>query len=464
MTRKHALALLVLPLLVALLCAGPARADEPELTDQALAGTAFTYQGHLVQGGGPANGPHDLDFRLYNSATGTGQVGPVITKNDVPIQEGAFTVSLDFGNVFNGQALWLQVGVRPGASTGAYTFLAPRTYLTGAPYALGLRWGTAMAAGSATATGFTLNGAIPWSNAVLKATNYANGPSIWAVNQGGGNAIRGDGYGPSSIGVYGEGDSGIGVTGRSVGSTGVSGTSVNGYGLTAHSDNNYSLYIDGAGNDAIHVSSAGHNGVHVASANWAGVYVFSTGSDAIRVQTAGQDGLRIFEGVGRHYIYAGSNADADFIVTKTGAAYADGGFNGAADFAELIATEGTNDQYQPGDVLVISLESDRQVALSSEPNSTLVAGVYSADPGFIGSSHPMAEASDDEIPMAVVGIVPVKVSAENGSIHRGDLLVTSSTPGHAMRADDPKPGTILGKALGELESGLGVIPVLVTLQ
>ena len=70
----------------------------------------------------------------------------------------------------------------------------------------------------------------------------------------------------------------------------------------------------------------------------------------------------------------------------------------------------------------------------------------------------------DEIPLAVVGIVPCKVSAENGPIRPGDLLVTSSTPGHAMRDRDPAVGTVLGKALEEMPSGTGVIKVLVTLQ
>jgi hypothetical protein len=49
-------------------------------------------------------------------------------------------------------------------------------------------------------------------------------------------------------------------------------------------------------------------------------------------------------------------------------------------------------------------------------------------------------------------------------IHPGDLLTTSDMPGYAMKATDPKIGTILGKAMGTLESGTGVIEVLVTLQ
>jgi hypothetical protein len=66
----------------------------------------------------------------------------------------------------------------------------------------------------------------------------------------------------------------------------------------------------------------------------------------------------------------------------------------------------------------------------------------------------------------ILGVVSCKVSAENGPIHPGDLLVTSATPGHAMRTDRESawPGTILGKALGSLDSGTGVIQVLVTLQ
>jgi hypothetical protein len=63
-----------------------------------------------------------------------------------------------------------------------------------------------------------------------------------------------------------------------------------------------------------------------------------------------------------------------------------------------------------------------------------------------------------------MGIVEVKVSAENGPIHPGDLLVTSATPGYAMRGDNPAPGTILGKALESLDNGVGTILVLLTLQ
>jgi len=68
--------------------------------------------------------------------------------------------------------------------------------------------------------------------------------------------------------------------------------------------------------------------------------------------------------------------------------------------------------------------------------------------------------------MAMVGIVPTKVSTENGPIKEGDLLVTSSTPGYVMKGTDRSAmtGAIVGKALAAMDSGTGVIEVLVSLQ
>jgi len=98
-------------------------------------GTAFTYQGRLLDGGSPANGEYDFQFALYDAASGGTQVGSIVTVEDVTVTDGYFTVELDFGDVFDGTALWLEVGVRPGGSTGAYTTLSPRQPLTAAPYA-----------------------------------------------------------------------------------------------------------------------------------------------------------------------------------------------------------------------------------------------------------------------------------------------------------------------------------------
>jgi len=130
---------------------GPAPAGVASV--QAAVGTSFTYQGRLTDGGSPANGTYDFQFKLYDAATSGSQVGSTVTKSSVSVTNGLFTVQLDFGNVFDGTALWLEIAVRP-AGSGSYTPLNPRQALTAAPYsayALSAPWSglTGMPAGFA---------------------------------------------------------------------------------------------------------------------------------------------------------------------------------------------------------------------------------------------------------------------------------------------------------------------------
>jgi hypothetical protein len=99
-------------------------------------GTAFTYQGRLTDAGNPANGSYDLQLALFDAASGGAQVGATLTRDDVVVTNGLFTISLDFGAVFAGSKRWLELGVRPGASTGAYTTLGGRQELTPGPNAV----------------------------------------------------------------------------------------------------------------------------------------------------------------------------------------------------------------------------------------------------------------------------------------------------------------------------------------
>jgi regulator of RNase E activity RraA len=134
---------------------------------------------------------------------------------------------------------------------------------------------------------------------------------------------------------------------------------------------------------------------------------------------------------------------------------------GGADFAEMLpAAAGL----EPGDVLVI--DPDGQLIRSTEPYQASVAGVYSTKPGFVGG-QPVEGTVAGAIPLAVVGVVPVKVTTENGAIRPGDLLVASAIPGHAMKAGpNPPQGTVIGKALEKLDAsqGIGIIKMLATLQ
>jgi len=149
-----------------------------------------------------------------------------------------------------------------------------------------------------------------------------------------------------------------------------------------------------------------------------------------------------------------------------------GFFNGGtqssgADVAEAFDVSGSISQYEPGDVLVIAVDADRTVERSAEAYSTLVAGVYATRPGVLLTEEHIETDLSDKVPMGVIGVIPTKVCAENGAIRRGDLLVTSSVPGHAMKADPDKvrPGQIIGKALESFEGqGKGKIKVLVNVK
>jgi hypothetical protein len=135
------------------------------------------------------------------------------------------------------------------------------------------------------------------------------------------------------------------------------------------------------------------------------------------------------------------------------------------DYAESIDITGDRARYEPGDLLAIDDVTPGNFIKVAEPYSTAVAGVYSTKPGVLGRRQTTPK-STAEVPMAMIGIVPVKVSSENGPIRPRDLLVSSSEPGYAMKGTDRSllPGAVIGKAMGSLDSGTGVIEVLVTLQ
>lgn len=105
-------------------------------------GTEFTYQGRLIDANSLADGEYDFIFRIYDAeSTGT-QAGQDVNIPDVDVIDGYFTVELDFGtDVFNGNSVWLEIGVRPGQMNdpNVYTTLKPRHKITPVPYSLHTR-------------------------------------------------------------------------------------------------------------------------------------------------------------------------------------------------------------------------------------------------------------------------------------------------------------------------------------
>ncbi|MEJ5252602.1 MAG: hypothetical protein WHX60_12020, partial [Armatimonadota bacterium] len=109
---------------------------------QLLSAQSFTYQGMLKQAGVPANGNFDFQFSLWKTASGGSQVGFTLTKENVQVVWGVFSVDLDFGDVWGGNDLYLQIAVRP-AGSGSYTTLSPRVKVNRTPYsqfAFSARW------------------------------------------------------------------------------------------------------------------------------------------------------------------------------------------------------------------------------------------------------------------------------------------------------------------------------------
>ena len=107
-------------------------------------GTAWTYQGRLIDANDTADGEYDFQFKLFDDAnTVTGnQLGTTIDINDLDVIDGYFTVELDFGSdAFDGDARWLEILVRPGDSNDFRDFvtLSPRQEVTPTPYALQTR-------------------------------------------------------------------------------------------------------------------------------------------------------------------------------------------------------------------------------------------------------------------------------------------------------------------------------------
>ncbi len=153
-----------------------------------------------------------------------------------------------------------------------------------------------------------------------------------------------------------------------------------------------------------------------------------------------------------------------FRVDRTGSVYSDGGLHaaafqaGAADVAEWVDVVGS---VVAGDLMELDPTNPTAYRLSRYACSSLVAGVVSTTPGVVLGGG----GSEGEVLLALVGIVPVKVTDEGGPIRPGDLLVSSSTPGHAMRwagGAEPCPCALVGKALEPMTDESGVILVLLT--
>ena len=196
--------------------------------------------------------------------------------------------------------------------------------------------------------------------------------------------------------------------------------------------------------------------------------------DLVLKDGAGQNRIRLDAGGGNAWL-GGNGADGDLVLFPSGGdnssldqatIHLDGQSGdiklSGADCAELFGVAEACD-VDAGTVLV--LDESGNLRPCERGYDKRVAGVVSGAggyrPGVILDHH-----RRDGVPVALIGKVWCKVDASRAPVEVGDLLTTSPTPGHAMKAEpqDNASGTVLGKAMGALEAGTGLVPILVTLQ
>lgn len=299
------------------------------------------------------------------------------------------------------------------------------------------------------------------------------------------------------MGVYGDSDNGYGVYGSSATSVGVSGTSESFDGISGSSTaSNHAgvAAVNDSGGFGLWArgTPAGHfegsvqvNGTLTAnSPDGQAIVGNSTSQDAIN----GTSASPIHAGVSANNtaewsgavpsgfaVWAHSNATGIFAHGNP-AAYFEGDVQvtgdvvlinspTSGDVAEDFDLEDDPEHAEPGTVLIIG--ANGKLASSLSMYDTRVAGVVSG----AGTLRPAlvlqrVKAMGRRSPIALIGKVFCKVDASFGSITAGDLLTTSATRGHAMKVADRSLalGAILGKALGPLDSGRGLIPILVSLR
>jgi hypothetical protein len=270
-------------------------------------GTAWTYQGRLMDANDTADGLYDFQFALFDDPVpGVGILQGYIDVNDLDVIDGYFTVELDFNepNAFTGDRRWLEVALRPGDSNDpkAFVKLRPRHEVTPTPYAL-------YAKSAGLQAPIQVSGSFDFPEAVIEATNTStsNGYAISGVQSDKGTV----GYMGGYYGVYGRhdgnlnygylGGSDYGVYGRNINenhgylgsaSYGVYGSSINGTAGYFTSSSGYGLIVE-SGNVGIGTMNPSKDLEVISKSIGGGIKVYgdaSTGShDSPGFQLGGKD-------------------------------------------------------------------------------------------------------------------------------------------------------------------------------
>ena len=499
---------------------------DEEAVEGTAVSTAFAFQGRLQKGDEAFNGTCAMQFSLWDAASGGAQQGSTLSIDAVAVEKGLFTVTLEFGEQFKGDARWLETAVKC-PSDGDFTKLAPRQSLLAVPYALSLRPGSSVR--SATENAFTGVASATGRGGLVGQHVGSGGYGVYGASANGSGVV---GISDSWVGVYGEtkaskGTGAAGVYGKSLELDGLAvagnaeaGNSigVKGYapyfdsygvwgetqygtaGVFGLSKGENNIGVKGTANQKGSVGVWGESeqntGVYGVSRDWAGVWGKSTKASAVYGETTAEFGAGVLgENKGKGYgvwgvavngagVY-GKSTNWTGVYGETAAAgvpaiwgrnTAPGGkaarFDGTveitngADLAELFSVTGET-AVEPGTVLIIDVDHPGQLLPSSAAYDTRVAGIASGAGGVRpGLTLYQAGLLEGETEVAIAGRVYVRAEADSAPIAPGDLLTSSAVPGLAMKAADRERayGAVIGKALSGLDEGQGLVLVLVSLQ
>jgi hypothetical protein len=272
----------------------------------------------------------------------------------------------------------------------------------------------------------------PGGSGVFGLTVAPGAAGVFGANNGTGKGRGVQGNGPEA-GVGGFSDAGSGVVAQSNKGSGVLATSARGQGVTVFSDNDIAVFAQGA--------------------TFAGVF------NGALVVNKGPDP--------KDATIKPSNINGS-IVINDGNLFVNKGdvILGNADCAEdFTVAEGA--KLEPGTVAVLDETGALRASMRAYDKSAVgvVSGAGCYRPALILDRQPPASGKQEipRAPLALIGKVYCKADADYAPIEVGDLLTTSSTEGHAMKATATGPafGAVIGKALAPLSGGRGLIPILV---
>jgi hypothetical protein len=264
------------------------------------------------------------------------------------------------------------------------------------------------------------------------------------------------GQSTKGAGVVGISEANRGVIGRSKDQQGVFGESAKAAGVAGFSEGYRGVVGRSTTGVGVWGASEAHEGVHAEtkSASTAALAAFQTNEQsttaALYAEHAGNGPAAVF--AGNVHVSGNLTADGDIVLSNADC---------AEDFDVVDAQK-----VEPGTVMVLGSDGAlrRSVQAYDRCVTGVISGANSYRPGIVLDKR--STSRNDRLPIALLGKVYCFADADPAPIEVGDMLTTSHTPGHAMKASDPVSafGAVLGKALQPLRSGRGLIPILVALQ